>query len=328
MKRITVFIAVGLLFAFALVGCDRGVVDAGPVPNGDSDRRTEAVDPEPQPNGTDEPANEGAKPSGGTAGSDKRTTDKRTTGGTTAIRLYFVAPGGGTPGRADPFLVSVHRTIPSTPGIAGAALRNLVAGPSAADKALINGIATSVPTDTLVLGVNIKNGLATVDLSREFESGGGSFSMLSRLAQVVYTATQFPAVDEVAFRLDGRAVTVFSGEGIVIDGPASRADLVDLLPTVFVDSPAAGATIKGSLRATGMAAVFEATFQYRLEAADGTVLKEGFAMTDNGAGWGSFDITIDVDIDKTQRGTLTVWEHSARDGSIQAERVTPLVLVP
>ena len=77
-----------------------------------------------------------------------------------------------------------------------------------------------------------------------------------------------------------------------------------------------------------MAAVFEAEFQYRLELADGTVIEEGFAMTDNGVGWGSFDITIGFDVDQTQEATLTVWEYSAKDGSIQAERVTPLVLVP
>jgi hypothetical protein len=37
---------------------------------------------------------------------------------------------GGTPGRADPFLVSVQREIPSTPRIALATLRELVDGPS------------------------------------------------------------------------------------------------------------------------------------------------------------------------------------------------------
>lgn len=340
-------LAMGLVFMLALAGCSDDVVDAGPVSTGDTsdvgdtdDLPTGAAVPDTQSGTTDAPAGDDDEESdtGDESGTGDKTSSrtpdagKRTSGGneteTTSIRLYFMAPGGGTPARSEPFLVSVHRDIPSTPGIARASLAELVDGPSGADKDLIDGISSAVPTDTLVLGINIDNGLATVDLSREFESGGGSFSMFSRLAQVVYTVTQFPTVDEVEFRLDGEPVTVFSGEGIVLDGPASRADFVDLLPTVFVDSPAAGSEVQGSLRATGMAAVFEATFQYRLAAADGTVLAEGFAMTDNGTGWGSFDITLRFDVGRRQQGTLTVWEASAKDGTIQAERVTPLVLAP
>lgn len=323
MKRIALFLAMGLVFVLTLGGCG-DVVDAGPLPAGDSGARPTGGEKAP-------PATTTTTPPASTSTTSPRAPDPSTGAGgggdtTTSIRLYFMAPGGGTPGRAEPFLVSVHREIPSTPGIARASLEELVAGPSATDTTLIHGIATSVPADTLVLGINIENGLATVDLSREFESGGGSLSMFSRLAQVVYTVTQFPTVDEVEFRLDGEPVTVFSGEGIVLDGPVSRADYLDLLPTVFVDSPAAGSTVAGSVRASGMAAVFEATFQYRLTTADGTVLAKGFAMTDNGTGWGSFDVTIDYDIDRTQHGTLTVWEYSAKDGSIQGKRVTPLVL--
>jgi len=339
MKRIAVSLAIGTVLALVIAACGRGVVDAGPIEasDPDTDNGTDASpeddppddDAEPQTDETDEPSQ---APSNDHAPDSTDDTDSESAtdpDDTTAIRLYYVAPGGDTSGRAGPFLVSVQREIPSTPGIARATLRELVVGPSAADQALIDDISTSVPADTLVLGVNIADGLATVDLSREFESGGGSFSMFSRLAQLVYTVTQFPTVDEVEFMLDGQPVTVFSGEGIEIDGPASRDDLVDLLPTVFVDTPAAGAEVEGgSLRITGIAAVFEATFQYRLETADGAVLDENFAMTDNGTGWGSFDVTIDYDLDEAQKATLTVWEYSAKDGSVQAQRVTPLVLHP
>jgi germination protein M len=336
MKRFPLTLVLGIVLALLLAGCARGVVDAGPIATDDPDpdattEPTEPIepteptdtatdpDPDPTPTPTAEPTSPPADPDPDEASED---TTMR------AVRLYFVAPGGGTPGRADPFLVSVQREIPSTQGIARATLRELIDGPSAADEASIRGISSAVPADTLVLGVNIENGLARVDLSREFEAGGGSLSMFLRLAQVVYTTTQFPTVDEVQFMLDGRPVTVFSGEGIEIDGPASRADLVDLLPTIFVDTPAAGATVTAPLRVTGMATVFEATFQYRLEAANGTVLAEGFAMTDQGQGWGSFDFTIDYKVSQRQKGTLTVWEYSAKDGSVQAERVTPLTLLP
>jgi germination protein M len=325
MKRFTLALVFGLVMALLLVACGRGAIDAGPLadetePPAETEEPTDdATEPEPDPTPTEDPTEEPAEPE--PAAPDDEAT-------TTAIRLYFLAPGGGTPARAEPFLISVQREIPSTQRIALATLRELVAGPSAADGAMIDGISTAVPTSTLVLDVSIDDGLATVDLSREFESGGGSFSMLARLAQVTYTVTQFPTVDEVRFELDGQPVTVFSGEGIVLDHPVSRDDYLDLLPTIFVDTPAAGAEVRGDVRATGLAAVFEATFQYRLETAGGTVLAEGHDMTDNGTGWGAFDLTIDVDVDRAQDATLTVWEYSAKDGTVQAERVTPLVLLP
>jgi len=329
MKRIPSTLLLGVVLSLLLAACT-DVIDAGPVvtegqetsPETDEADPADEADPTEEPDDTEE-ADDTPQPSNGHDGRDT-TNDQSVTN----VRLYFVAPGGGTPGRADPFLVSVQREIPSTPGIMLATLRELVEGPSSADNALIDDISTSVPTGTLVLGVNIADGLATVDLSREFESGGGSFSMFSRLAQVTYTVTQFPTVDKVEFRLDGQPVRVFSGEGITIDEPASRADFVDLLPTVFVDMPAAGAQAATPLRVVGMAAVFEATFQYRLETTDGTVLDEGFAMTDEGMGWGSFDITLDVSVNTPTEATLTVWEYSAKDGSVQALRETPLTLLP
>lgn len=330
MKRIPFALLLGVVLSLLVAAC-AGVIDAGPVVSEDQEASPETDDPGPADEEADdteapddaEEADDTPPPSSDNGGRDAAD-DQRVT----QVRLYFVAPGGGTPGRADPFLVSVQREIPSTPGIMLATLRELVEGPSPADNALIDDVSTSVPAGTLVLGVNIADGLATVDLSREFESGGGSFSMFSRLAQVIYTVTQFPTVERVEFRLDGQPVRVFSGEGIIIDEPASRADFVDLLPTVFVDMPAAGAKVATPLRVVGMAAVFEATFQYRLETADGTVLDEGFAMTDEGMGWGSFDITLNVRVNTPTEAILTVWEYSANDGSVQALRETPLTLLP
>ncbi|MCJ7725419.1 MAG: GerMN domain-containing protein [Acidimicrobiia bacterium] len=108
------------------------------------------------------------------------------------------------------------------------AIRALLDGPTDAERA--KGLWTAIPADTLLLGVEISGGVATVDLSREFENGGGTTSILSRLAQVVYTITQFPDVDSVSFRLDGEPVTAFSGEGVVLEAPVTRADYETVLP--------------------------------------------------------------------------------------------------
>jgi germination protein M len=348
MKRIATLTAMLVVFALLLAACGGGVVDDGPLADdNDTEPTTEA--PVEEPSDTDEvtdetdtteaattePADESMEPEPTEAPSEDPAAEPAETEAEPVdevamsdVTLYYLAPGGEESHRPGPFLIAVHREIPSTPRIALATLRELFAGPSASDEALVDGIATAVPDNALVLDVAITDGLATVDLSREFESGGGSLSMFARLAQVVYTVSQWPTVDEVAFELDGQPVTVFSGEGIEIDEPSARDDFVDLLPRVFVDAPAAGAELRSGDRVTGVAAVFEGTFLYRLTDADGEVLAEGFESTDNGMGWGAFDWALTFDVGERQQGSLTVWESSAKDGSDQAVRVTPVVLVP
>ena len=135
----------------------------------------------------------------------------------------------------DGVAVSVIRAV-DTPAVAANAVRALIAGPTGAEND--SELWTAIPPDTLLLGLKIENGLATIDLSREFEVGGGSYNILSRLAQVVYTLTQFPTVDRVLFYLDGQPVDAFSGEGVVLEHPVSRADYLTILPI----APGRGAT--------------------------------------------------------------------------------------
>ena len=113
---------------------------------------------------------------------------------TMGVKVYFMLEGGGSDYRPGPFLVSVYREIPQTQQVAAAAMNALIAGPTADEKASVPALSSAVPADTMLLGISIDDGLATVDLSREFEAGGGTFSMAARLAQVVFTLTQFPTV--------------------------------------------------------------------------------------------------------------------------------------
>jgi N-acetylneuraminic acid mutarotase len=126
-------------------------------------------------------------------------------------------------------ITPVARARGSSPGVATAALNALLAGPTRAERRA--GATTAVPPDTELLGISIENGVATVDLTSEFQSGGGSLSMQLRLAQVVFTLTQFSTVKKVRFQLDGEPVDVFSDEGIILDHPVGRSDYKDLAPT-------------------------------------------------------------------------------------------------
>lgn len=247
---------------------------------------------------------------------------------TMGVKVYFMLEGGGTDYRPGPFLVPVYREIPYTQQVATAAVRLLIEGPTADEQASVPALSSAVPTDTILLGITIDDGLATVDLSREFEAGGGTFSMAARLAQMVFTVTQFPTVQEVEFHLDGRPVTIFSSEGIVMDHPVGRDGFVDLTPLILVDDPAFGAPASCPLRVRGVAAVFEAVLNWVLADWDGRVVAEGNAMTDNGMGWGSFDFTIPCSVDAEEFASLIVFDYSAQDGSQENIREHPIWLTP
>jgi spore germination protein GerM len=109
-------------------------------------------------------------------------------------------------------------------------MEELLAGPSAAEQETWPLLATAIPEGTDLLGLTISDGVAKVDLSSEFESGGGTWSVTARLAQVVYTLAQFDTVDAVEFSIDGEVVELFSGEGLVLDGPQSPEDYEQLVP--------------------------------------------------------------------------------------------------
>ncbi len=274
---------------------------------------------EPSEAPTDEPSQPGTTPApAATPTATPRPSPTPTPAGATAVRIYLLIDGT---------LVPVHRSIDATRAVGRAAITELLEGPTGAEADF--GVTTSVPDGTILLGLDIADGLATVDLSREFESGGGSASMFGRLAQVVYTLTQFPTVERVAFRLDGQPVTVFSGEGIVLDGPSVRTDYESFLPSIFVDRPALGARVANPVRISGLANVFEASFFVEVLDEDGIRLAREHVMATCGTGcWGTFDVTIPYDVASRQTGSIVTYILSAQDGEIDELRVYPVTLVP
>ena len=246
-------------------------------------------------------------------------------GETTTIRVYFFLGSFTHEGGLAPILYE----IPRTQAVATAAMEFLLDGPSDMETTTRPALYTTIPEGTRLLGISIEDGIATVNLSREFESGGGSASVLGRLAQVVYTLTQFPTVNSVTFELDGEPVTVFSGEGVVFDGPVDRADYYDQLPAIWVDRPAWGAALGNPARIVGLSNVFEATFRVAILDGDENVIVDEMAMADCGTGcWGSFDVLLEYDVDDAQWGTLRVYANSAQDGSPVDVTDYPVWLTP
>lgn len=231
------------------------------------------------------------------------------------IVVYFLldeleADAGG------PFLVPVFREAREGGDMALAAMEALVEGPDDGEKEGIPSISSAIPEGTSIQGVMVEAGFARVDLSDEFDDGGGSFSMFARLAQVVFTLTRIEEVDQVEFLIEGEPVTVFSAEGIELDGPQERSDYYHLLPPIFVDAPAWGEPVNSPVAVSGLSNVFEAVSQVMLTDDDGAPLFEDSVMATCGTGcWGEWQIDVPYEVDRVQFGALIVWEYSAKDGS-------------
>lgn len=242
------------------------------------------------------------------------------------VVAYFILENIDDPAMG-PYLVPVYRGAPETEGVAAAAVEALLEGPSQDEVDGMPSISSAVPEGSQLLGIVIEDGVATVDLSGDFDDGGGTASMAARLAQLVFTLTRFPTVDGVLLHLDGEPVEVFSSEGIILDGPQTRDDYLEQIPPIFVDAPAWGEVVESPVIVTGIANVFEATFQIMLTDDDGEPLYEDFATASCGTGcWGDFSVEIPYEIDRDQFGALIVWENSAKDGSRQNIREYPIQL--
>lgn len=81
---------------------------------------------------------------------------------------------------------------------------------------------SNIPEGTKVLGVNLKNGVAYVDLSPEVTKVRGSSAVNNIMASFVYSLTAIPDVKAVQLWVNGHPATL---DGIEWTKPLSRADM-------------------------------------------------------------------------------------------------------
>ena len=315
-----------MLMVFSIAGCGQLTGDLGGVatPPPTQQPSLELPSSEPTPGGSTAPGGTAA-PGDTTAPSVTPTPgDTTAPSGTTTVRVYFYL-GSFTDNAG---LVPVLREVPKTQAVGAAAMRALLAGPNEAELGASPAMYTTIPDGTILLGLQINGGIATVNLSREFEQDG-AVSATRRLAQVVYTLTQFPTIDAVQFQLDGTPVSTFGSEGIALSRPVDRMTFTDALPAIFVDRPAWGGVAGNPARLVGVTNVFEATFKARILDGAGRSLAAGVVTASCGSGcWGAFDATLEYTIAKAGWGTLQVYDLSAKDGSVENRTEYPVWLTP
>ncbi|MFF5056011.1 Gmad2 immunoglobulin-like domain-containing protein [Micromonospora sp. NPDC000663] len=216
---------------------------------------------------------------------------------TVTVELWFVRSGR---------LVPTRRTRPATVATSRLALTELAAGPTPAEAAA--GLTTLLSAGVEV--TRITDGVAVLPSVASADDPAGRL----REAQVVWTLTQFPTVRQVRFA-DG--------------APRGRADYPGVLPPIVVTAPGVGARVDAPLTVTGTADVFEATVSVRVLDAAGREVATGFGTASCGSGCrGTYRVVVGWRTAREQRGTVEVYEVSARDGSRINTVAVPVVLAP
>jgi Immunoglobulin-like domain of bacterial spore germination/Sporulation and spore germination len=240
-------------------------------------------------------------------------------------------------------LFSSGRTVAVTKATGHAAMTALLAGPDAAERAA--GVTSAIPAGTRLLGLGIAGGTATVDLSGGFgQAGGGAAGdgtagdgaavggaagggAAGRLAQVVYTLTQFPTVSRVRFEIGGTGVTTVAG--VPVQQAQTRAAYASWLPPITVTAPLIGAAVRSPVTVTGTADVFEAAVSLRVLGAAGSEIARSFTTASCGTGCrGGYAATVTYSVSHAQPGTIEVYEVSAKDGSAVHVQSIPVTLLP
>ncbi len=273
----------------------------------------------PAPTTTARASSSASPPGSGTASAAASPSGQRPTEGParqTGLQAWFSRNGK---------LFVTERTVPATTSVGRAALDRLLAGASPAEYAA--GLRSQIPAGTTLLGVRISAGIATADLSSSFESAASPSAMPLRIAQVVYTMTQFPTVTGVRFAINGQGVTVVGG--VPVQSPQTRAMYGGYLPAITVQSPVIGAQVTSPVTVSGTADVFEAVVSARILDSAGQEIARTFTTASCGTGCrGDYSVTVSYSVPRTEPGTIEVFESSAKNGLPVNVQLIPVTMAP
>lgn len=116
-------------------------------------------------------------------------------------------------------LVPVRKRVTS-PVTVKKTIEVLLKGTDAADGT--RGLISSLPSQVRLRNVRVVGRTAELDFSTGLEYGATGSVLLSRLDQIVYTATEFPGIDSVVILINGERRKSFGSDGISLQGPLHR----------------------------------------------------------------------------------------------------------
>ena len=103
-------------------------------------------------------------------------------------------------------------------------VKMLLKGPDATER--FKGYYSEIPKGTKLLSLDLSKGKVIINLSNDFEQGGGTDSLYKRLYQLIKTVNKNTTLD-VYLNINGKQADVIGGEGIMINQPLTSRSLED-----------------------------------------------------------------------------------------------------
>lgn len=104
-----------------------------------------------------------------------------------------------------------------------AALKELISGSKRQDR--LEGAYTEIPQGTKLLSFKEEPDKIAINLSKEFEGGGGAQSVQARLLQLVKTVNVYSSNKPVYLYIEGKRIEYLGGEGIYVEQPLNEESL-------------------------------------------------------------------------------------------------------
>lgn len=121
-------------------------------------------------------------------------------------------------------LVPVMKRIPWDEGIAKSAVNLLVDKPGIREDLALVGLLPVLPAGTEIIGMSINEGLAKVDFNQNILSYETERDEKAIVQSIVYTLTEFEAIDQVRLLVDGKEIKKLP-HGTKVNQPLERENI-------------------------------------------------------------------------------------------------------
>jgi hypothetical protein len=220
----------------------------------------------------------------------KSVTTTTTTASQLTFSLFFLR--GGTLGVS-------QRTVPAAGDPHYQSMVNLLQGPNPSEAAA--GLTTDIPAGTVMRGLQVRSGTATVNLSPDFVGNAPQSVLAARVAQVVYTLTAYGNVSTVVIEVGGTQIVNFGG--INLADPVGRPQITGTLPPVLLVTPAVGGGAQGDLDISVITSI-NGTYEVQLVDPSGKLLA---GVTNTAVAGGKSTQSLPFTITAPETGTVKVF---------------------